>query len=365
MTDPSRNRTPAPDDAPFRHTAPMVPLPTQPDSIFTADADTIARLAHRGALLTVRHPARIFVPAAIALALLPLGEIHGLWMQAVLTLAVVLGWPVVGYLTARRGLRRAFAPIYAPGADCAIRLGPDAMDIVDAYSYARLPYEFIVSIRESGAFTLLETVWTPVFAPRELFPPSIVERLPALFENRREPLPGSAAPLPPIPTVPSPHATLVADDDLGRHLLSATLREPWTRIPLVAAVSMFVVTVVALTGWLFGPRWAGLIIVMCVVLACVSFYAARNPAPDDIRALKYATPGAVMATQFGSDGFVFQTATALLRIPYADIRRIDIRDGVTIMRRSSRDSTYAIPTALFPEPVPTQLQRLGVRVVRH
>ncbi|MGW6426516.1 hypothetical protein ACWF82_27910 [Nocardia sp. NPDC055053] len=365
MTDPSRNRTPAPDDAPFRHTAPMVPSPAQPDSVFTADADTIARLAHRGALLTVRQPARVFVPAAIALALLPLGEIHGLWTQAVLTVAVVLGWPVIGYLASRRELRRLCALVYAPGALSAVQLGPDAMDIADADGYVRLPYEFIVAIREAGAFTLLQTVWTTLLVARELFPPSIVERLPALFENRQEPLPGSPAPLPPMPIVPSPHATVVADDDLGRHLLSAALREPWNRIPLVAAVSTFVVTVVALTAWLIGPRWAGLIIVMCVVLACVSFYAARNPAPDDVRALKYAAPGAVMATQFGSDGFVFQTATGLLRIRYADIRRIDIRDAVTIVRRTGRDSTYAIPTALFPEPVPAQLQRLGVRVVRH
>ncbi|MEV6058866.1 hypothetical protein AB0L62_02590 [Nocardia asteroides] len=362
MIDPSTDHTQATNDDPFQRPAYAMPMPPQPDAVLTADSGTAARFAHQAALVALTRPVTLVAFVLAAGGLIWLSVAHRLWIPTVLAVAVVSAGPAILYLVTRRRLRRRFGHLYGPGARVATRIGPDSMDIVDDGCYLRLPYEFIRAVTEAGAFTVVHTTARgPLVFPSELFPPAISERMPNLVANRRDPLPGCPAPLPPMPTLPSPQATVIADDSTARHLRQAILRDPWTRVPLVLSVALSVVAVVALTGSVFGPRWAGLEVALCALLGFVSFHATRNPAAEDIEALRHAAPGAVLAAQFGNDAVAIQTNSDLLRIRYPAISRIDIRGAVAIVRLSTRDPLF-VPAGLFPEPVPGRLRQLGIRV---
>ncbi|MFD6221072.1 hypothetical protein [Nocardia asteroides] len=361
MTDPSTDQTPVTDDV-FLRPANALPLPPQPDAVLTADAGTATRLAHQSALLALTRPVTVIAFALVTIGLVWLSLGRGLWIPAASAVAVGSAGPVAVFLVTRRRLRRGFARLYGPGARAATRIGPDSMDIVDAGCYLRLPYENIEAIAEVGAFTVVRTKTRgPLVLPSELFPGAITERLPTLVANRLDPLPGCPDPLPPLPTLPFPQATVIADDSTARDLHRAVLREPWTRIPLVVSVAVFAVTVVALTGWVVGPRWAALEVVACALLGLVSFYAAHNPPAEDTASLTHAAPGAVLAAQFGSDAVALQTCSDLMLVRYAAIRRIDIRGAVATVRMTARGPLF-VPEGLFPQPVRARLRHLGVRV---
>ncbi|MFE3541724.1 hypothetical protein ACFXK0_01995 [Nocardia sp. NPDC059177] len=347
-------------DDPFLCPAPALPLPPRPDAVFTASPGTAARLAHRGALRVVLRPASVITSAAALLLMLPLTALLGLWLPAVVLLVVGIGGPVSSYLATRRRLRRTFDLICAPGAAMAVQLGPDALDIADTHSYVRIAYERITAIRTSGAMVVLHVDGLRLNFPRELFPAPMAEHLRHLIWNRAQPLPGSPAPLPALPTLLQPQATLVADDATAPALYAAEIREPLLRRSVQIRFVVTAVVATGLLGWLLGPGWMLLPILMCAIMTYATVRAVRKPGPDAVRRVRHAVPGAVLATQFGSDAVVYQTVVHLLRTPYSDITKIVLRPDVAVVHGGY--GLTVIPRALFPEQVVSELRRRGVTI---
>ncbi|WP_336080971.1 hypothetical protein [Nocardia sp. SSK8] len=344
---------------PFTHPAPALPLPPRPDTVFTAVPDTSARLAHRGALRVALRPSALIPLLAAMLILLPMSVLLGLWWQAAGAVVIGVGGPTLAYTVTRRRLRRSFDVICAPGATMAVQLGPDALDIGDVHSYVRVAYGRISAIRTAGAIVVLHVDnHLRLNFPRELFPAPLAEQLRHLIWHRDNPQPGAPAPLPELPTLLHPQATLVADDATARTLFGAEIREPLLRQGVLIRFGVGAVVMTGVIGWFLGPLWMILPIGMFALMAYATVRAIRHPGPEATRIIRHATPGAVLATQFGADALVYQTRTHLLRIRYPDIRAITLRPDTAVITHLS--GRTVLPRPLLPDEVATRLRTLGL-----
>ncbi|MGW4636319.1 hypothetical protein [Nocardia sp. NPDC004415] len=349
-------------DARWVQPAPALPLPPRPHTVFTAVPGTAARLANQGALRVALRPGPLFTLVLALIVLVPMAVIGEMWLLAVAAPVVGIGTPVLGYVTARRRLRRSFDVICAPGATMAVQLGPDALDIGDAHSYVRLDYERISAVRTSGAVVALRVDnRLRLTFPRELFPAPMAEYLRHLIWHRGNPQHGAPPPLPPLPTLLHPQAALVADETTARTLFAAEIREPLARPGVLIRFGLGAVATTGLIGWLVGPGWTALPILMFAIMVYGTVRAIRRPGPEAARTVRHAVPGSVLATQFGADALVYQTRTHLLRTRYADITTLALRRDVAVVTNIS--GLTVLPRELVPADVVARLRELGVTVV--
>ncbi|WP_278263442.1 hypothetical protein [Nocardia sp. AG03] len=344
------------------HPAPELPLPPRPDTVFAAPPGTAARLAHRGALRVALSPGPLIAMVGALLVLLPIAVVLGLWLHVAAVAALTVGAPTLSYVVARRRLRRSFAVICAPGAVMAVQLGPDALDVADAYSYVRVGYERVTAVRTSGAVVVLHVDSAlRLNFPRELFPAPMAEHLRHLIWHRDNPRPGGPPPLPPLPTLLEPQARLVADDTTARALFTGDLR---VRIAQPAVLIRFTLATVFATagfGWYLGPVWTTVPILFAAATAYTVYRIVHSPGPDAGRSVRHAVPGAVLATQFGADAVVCETSTHLRRHRYTEIAAIDLHPEIAVLRLTTGEIS-TLPRALFPEQIVTWLRQRGLSI---
>lgn len=119
-------------------------------------------------------------------------------------------------------------------------------------------------------------------------------------------------------------------------------REFRTRVALALVVSL------ALSAWA-GSTWLAITAVFAILAVVVTYVRAR-------RSMAISVPtGSVATTEFLEDRFVSRNAGGAREVRDHDIRAVDVRGDVVLLRLASQRGRFYIARALFPD---EQLERL-------
>ncbi|MFF2085844.1 hypothetical protein ACFVVM_18860 [Nocardia sp. NPDC058176] len=345
---------------PLDHPAPELPGLDQPDTTFTMSPRIASLLRHHNAMRAAGRGTWIIMLALIPLHVFNL-TISGMPLPLIV---IVMTIPVCAPIANHFQLRRQYGSLVDDAATVAVRLGTDALDITERTCHSRIRYQRIRGITVSARVAVLQVDGRPYAMPRELWPDHLVEELRGFLSREPVTTPDRRVrtPSPLFPALPRPHAVTVADSDTARLLTRAHARAPWWRpTAKTALIGVAVIVGAVVFGWLGGPPAVLIFLVISALIGAVGWWMTRVPSYAEIdKVAGFAAPGAVMATQFGSDAVLIATARFVLRLPYSTIRRITVRGEVATL--GYRGMTIVLPGALFPSPIRDRLRERGLRI---
>lgn len=321
-----------------------------------ADGSSLPGL-HRVALVPLRSPRALAVLVLVGLALgvwaaavsidrpgshlgavLYAGVVWGLlWTVAVASVVLLLVVPVALVLN-RRTVRRQFPS----GSVTEVELGRDALVLRRPTGFSAVPYRSIYKVREIGPLLRIEVRGR---TRAELLPLGLLpaEAIGFLRAKARGTWPvlvpeGSGEPTRQlvVPTGWAGHVAAVRT----RELASDTAF--WLRLTLVLLLSL------PLT-WLGGPWWAATAPVAGLVALGLTYAQTR-------RIIARAQPtGSLASTDFLADRYVSRSVGGVREVRYADIRSLDFRGDVALVRLVHTPGPLLMARALIPDEV---LERL-------
>ena len=266
-----------------------------------------------------------------------IGVVWGLgWVVVVLVLIGALVLPLVKVVT--RGLGERLFP---EGSVTEVELGDDSLVIKRPTRTRSMRYRAIFRVRATGSFLRVERRGRLVaeLLPLGMLPDDAIE---FIRTRARGAWPVTAL------GEGNPDRQVVVPVGWAAHVAASYTRAMtrsaghWTRLGVALLVSALL-AVVAGTSWLLvAPVWA--------LLSVTVTYARTR------RAIASALPtGSVATTEFLEDRFISRNAGGVREIGFADIRSVDVRGDVVLLRLTARRETLAIARALLPE---DQLQHM-------
>lgn len=166
--------------------AALAPIPdmAEPSIAMTAGADTTAQLTRAVQIQLGRGGGVPGVLGVLLVGAAAAAALGSFWLAipyaAIAVIVAVLMF--LRILLAGKALHTAYAKFSYPGAQLAVRFGPDAMDLRTDVNYGRTSYADIRKIAVRGPAVVLLLRQIPLAYPRELFPDEAI----ALIRSQRK-----------------------------------------------------------------------------------------------------------------------------------------------------------------------------------
>ena len=259
---------------------------------------------------------------------------------------IAVGWGLVFMvLTAGAGLlglvvrlglnRRRMRHLYPAGSVTEVELTEDALVLQRPSGTRSIPYADLrkVDTREDVLRLVVRGRPLTEVLPAGLLPP---EALDAVRIRARGAVP-SAAPPP-----SAPDRQLVVPEGWASHVAAATVVRTlvgprfWARVGLGTLVSIAMASIGGLPWLAIVPALA-LLSLLAVFVQTRRAIAAAQP------------PGSLRSTEVRGDRLISRGAHWTREIPFADIRRADVRGDVVFLEMTTRPPLLALPRGLVPE----------------
>jgi hypothetical protein len=267
-----------------------------------------------------------------------IGVLWGLgWVVLVLVLMGAVGWPLAKVLN-----RRMMKRLFPQGSVTEVVLGPDMFVIKRPMQTRSIPYRTLFRLRPVGSFMRVELRRRLMaeLLPLEMLPDHAIDFVRAKAQGR--------APVAAPGGGNQPTRRVVVPDGWAAHVAAvhtwAVLRrtEFWVRLGLVLLASALL-AVVTSTWWLLAAPS------MALVNVTATYVWTR-------RAIALAVPPqSVASTEFFEDRFISRNRGGAREVRFDEIRTVDVRGDVALLRLVSERQTLAIARALLPE---HELERL-------
>ncbi|MFI6041187.1 hypothetical protein ACIA8C_06105 [Nocardia sp. NPDC051321] len=246
-------------------------------------------------------------------------------------------------------LARSYRAVIPPdGQALTIRFGPEAFELQTTDNRARFLHSHFRAITVEPASITLRMRNTEIAFPRQLFPDTTIDYLRARIAGREDV--ATPPPLPPLPSLDQPTATVTAGPHTAAQLAWAVT---WRRNRLltqtgaaIAAILMLIAVAIAGTqGLVAGAFGAGVMILIALVThstaARVDFARLRRGFTNS------AADGDLLATRFGPDAVDVRTPEFYSHVRYDQITELTICRHAVLMNHDGR--AMAIPRELFPD----------------
>lgn len=348
---------------PFTQPAPHLPGLDRPDSTFTYEPGTSTQLLGQNAWRMAVRPTLValcwWLPLAV-IGLLLAGATPAIWLAAFVLIPVLLAGEFWWRL--RRGLASVFTD-RVPAPSWSVRCGADGLDIVEDDSHTRITHDRLTAITVSGPVAVLRYDGRLLAVPAPLFPAPMVDRLQQIIAGRHTPSAADPPPLPPLPALPDPHVVMTAGPDTARILALAGQRLPW-RGPMAKAAVVFLVLLpvefAVIGGLRLGALGVAVPLLVGGLVALAAWFHTHHPQPGRMCQLEpFAHSGARLSAQFGADAVLIATPTFVLRVRYADITRVEVRQAAVLHLGRL---PLVLPGELFPPQVTDRWPALGVEI---
>lgn len=160
--------------------------------------------------------------------------------------------------------------------------------------------------------------------------------------------PAGYAPLPPIPVIESPTAVFYPGPDTAGILARAVARRARLSWESVRSFAMVWLVYMAILWIVVG--WAAIVVSTILMVLILPLRFAIGGGQERRLAAQYRlilSPGQVMAARFGPEAVEIQQFDSRIRLSYRDIRKLEVRDQLIMMRLATGYTAY--PRELFPD----------------
>jgi hypothetical protein len=268
-----------------------------------------------------------------------IGVLWGLgWVVLVLVLVCAVMWPIAKVFN-----RRMMERLFPVGSVTEVVVGRDSLVIKRPNRVRSLPYRKIFRVRPAGSFMRVQLRGHLVaeLLPLEMLPDQAIEFIRAKAEGRGPVMsPGEGRATRQV-VVPVGWAAEVAAVCTVALVRSTGF---WVRLGLVLMASTLLAAA-TIPWWLLAAP------VLALINVTVAYVGTR-------RTLALALPpGSLATTEFLDDRFISRNRGGGREIQLDEIRSVDVRGDVALLRLVSQRKTLAIARTLLPDDRLQRLQR--------
>ncbi|WP_146251220.1 hypothetical protein [Nocardia tenerifensis] len=336
-------------EAPQPDELPPIPAMEQPDAVLEATPENNELLKASVRRRYRNHRRLVFVTYSILIVLMIALWISRQYEVAVAVLAVIASSAFLHKLRIGPLARSYRALVPREGQTLTIRFGPDAFELQGGTNRrVHVAYNRFRAIAVESYSITLRTRNSDISYPRELFPDTAIDYLRARLAGRRDV--AAPPPLPPIPPLEKPTATVTAGPDTASRMAWAVTWRRNRRLTQsnAAIAAMAVLIVVAITGkegLVAGALWAGVLMIAALTVRLAVTVA------DFIRVRRlfttYAAEGAPLSSRFGSDAVAVRTHGFYSHLRYDSITKLTIRRHLVLLYHDGHATAF--PRELFPD----------------